>query len=77
MLVPKLATTLRNYDGRQLTHDLTAGVIVGVVAIPLAIVSGWLGFAMLGKAWTLRRQRPGSEAEGRNRDAPPGGDRAS
>src|SRR6185503_6280161 len=37
MLVPKLVTTLRGYDRRQLVRDLTAGVIVGIVAIPLAI----------------------------------------
>jgi SulP family sulfate permease len=37
MLVPKLLTTLHNYDRRQFTQDLTAGVIVGIVAIPLAI----------------------------------------
>ena len=37
MLVPKLVTTLRTYDRRQLFDDLTAGVIVGVVALPLAI----------------------------------------
>ena len=37
MLVPKLVTTLRSYDRRQLAADLTAGVIVGIVALPLAI----------------------------------------
>ncbi|HEU4643386.1 MAG TPA: sulfate permease [Gemmatimonadaceae bacterium] len=37
MLVPKLFTALRSYDRQQLVHDLTAGVIVGIVAIPLAI----------------------------------------
>ena len=37
MLVPKLVTTLRNYDRRQLTADLTAGTIVAIVALPLAI----------------------------------------
>ncbi|HEX6050004.1 MAG TPA: SulP family inorganic anion transporter, partial [Gemmatimonadaceae bacterium] len=37
MFVPKLFTTLRAYDRRQLTSDLTAGVIVGIVAFPLAI----------------------------------------
>ncbi len=37
MLVPKLFTTLRGYTRRQLVADLTAGVIVGVVALPLAI----------------------------------------
>lgn len=37
MLVPKLVTTLRTYDRAQLFRDLTAGVIVGIVAIPLAI----------------------------------------
>jgi len=34
---PKLATTLRGYSREQLMRDLTAGVIVGVVAIPLSI----------------------------------------
>ena len=37
MFVPKLFTTLREYDRRQLSADLTAGVIVGIVAFPLAI----------------------------------------
>jgi SulP family sulfate permease len=37
MLVPKLVTTLKDYDRRQFVSDITAGVIVGVVAIPLAI----------------------------------------
>jgi sulfate permease, SulP family len=37
MLVPKLLTTLKGYDRRQLTADLTAGVIVGIVALPLSI----------------------------------------
>jgi SulP family sulfate permease len=36
-LVPKLLTILPAYDRRQLVRDLTAGVIVGIVAIPLAI----------------------------------------
>jgi sulfate permease, SulP family len=36
-LVPKLFTTLRHYDRRQLVSDLTAGLIVGIVALPLAI----------------------------------------
>lgn len=37
MLVPKLVTTLKGYDGRQLRDDVVAGVIVGIVALPLAI----------------------------------------
>ena len=37
MLRPKLITTLQSYDRRQFADDLIAGVIVGVVAIPLAI----------------------------------------
>jgi SulP family sulfate permease len=37
VLVPKLATTLRDYSRAQLAADLTAGVIVGIVALPLAI----------------------------------------
>ncbi len=37
MLVPKLVTTLAGYTRRQFAADLTAGVIVGIVALPLAI----------------------------------------
>ena len=37
MLVPKLVTTLRTYTRGQFATDLTAGVIVGIVALPLAI----------------------------------------
>jgi SulP family sulfate permease len=37
MLVPKLATTLKDYNRHQLLADVTAGTIVGIVAIPLAI----------------------------------------
>ncbi len=37
MLVPKLFTTLKGYSQDQLLADLTAGVIVGIVALPLAI----------------------------------------
>jgi SulP family sulfate permease len=37
VLVPKLITTLKTYDREQFLGDLTAGVIVGVVALPLAI----------------------------------------
>ncbi|HEU6453362.1 MAG TPA: SulP family inorganic anion transporter [Gemmatimonadaceae bacterium] len=37
MFVPKLVTTLKGYDRSQFIHDLTAGVIVGIVALPLAI----------------------------------------
>jgi sulfate permease, SulP family len=40
MLVPKLVTTLRGYNGRQLTADVAAGIVVGVVALPLAIAFG-------------------------------------
>jgi SulP family sulfate permease len=35
--LPKTFTTLRDYTGAQLVTDLQAGVIVGVVAIPLAL----------------------------------------
>ncbi|MEO7985153.1 MAG: SulP family inorganic anion transporter [Gemmatimonadales bacterium] len=37
MLVPKLVTTLRTYNREQFTADLSAGIVVGVVALPLAI----------------------------------------
>ena len=37
MLIPKLVTTLQDYNREQLTRDVIAGVIVGIVALPLAI----------------------------------------
>jgi len=37
MLVPKLFTTLKDYSRAQFIADATAGVIVGIVALPLAI----------------------------------------
>jgi len=37
VLIPKLFTTLQSYSRQQFVADLTAGVIVGVVALPLAI----------------------------------------
>src|SRR5258705_128246 len=37
MFVPELVSTLRGYTRRQLLADLQAGVIVGIVALPLAI----------------------------------------
>ncbi len=37
MFTPELFTTLKSYSRRQLGKDLMAGIIVGVVALPLAI----------------------------------------
>jgi len=37
VLVPKLVTTLKGYSRAQFAADLTSGVIVGIVALPLAI----------------------------------------
>lgn len=37
LLIPKLVTTLKGYDRRQFGADLAAGVVVGVVALPLSI----------------------------------------
>ena len=42
---PKLFSTLRHYDRRQFTTDLLAGIIVGIVALPLAIAFG-IGFIL-------------------------------
>ena len=36
-LVPKLVTSLQTYERAQFSKDLTAGIIVGIVALPLAI----------------------------------------
>ena len=43
---PKLFSTLRHYDRRQFTTDLLAGIIVGIVALPLAIAFGIASGAM-------------------------------
>ena len=40
VFAPKLFQTLRNYSGAQFGQDALAGVIVGIVAIPLAIAFG-------------------------------------
>jgi SulP family sulfate permease len=40
LLKPKLFTTLKNYNKQQFISDATAGVIVGIVALPLAIAFG-------------------------------------
>ena len=40
VLKPKLFTTLKNYNKEQFFADATAGVIVGIVALPLAIAFG-------------------------------------
>ncbi len=37
MLLPKIVTTLKDYDRSQFAKDVAAGVIVGIVALPLAI----------------------------------------
>jgi SulP family sulfate permease len=37
VLIPKLFTTLQGYTRAQLARDLTAGVTVGIVALPLAL----------------------------------------
>jgi SulP family sulfate permease len=39
-LKPKLFTTLKNYNKQQFISDATAGIIVGIVALPLAIAFG-------------------------------------
>jgi len=40
LLKPKLFTTLKDYTRQQFYADATAGVIVGIVALPLAIAFG-------------------------------------
>jgi SulP family sulfate permease len=37
MLKPKILTTLRGYDRKTFLSDISAGVIVGIVALPLSI----------------------------------------
>ena len=37
---PKLFSTLKNYSRKKFTTDLLAGIIVGIVALPLAIAFG-------------------------------------
>ena len=47
MLVPKIVTALKDYNREKFLGDLVAGIIVGVVALPLtiafAIASGEAG----------------------------------
>ncbi len=40
MYKPKLISCLKNYDKKTFTADLMAGIIVGIVALPLAIAFG-------------------------------------
>ena len=40
VFAPKLAQTMRHYSGAQFGQDALAGIIVGIVAIPLAIAFG-------------------------------------
>jgi len=40
MFRPKLFDALKSYDKKQFTRDLLAGLIVGIVALPLAIAFG-------------------------------------
>jgi len=40
VILPKLFTTLQGYTRRQFGQDVAAGVVVGIVAIPLAIAFG-------------------------------------
>jgi sulfate permease, SulP family len=40
MFKPKIFVTLKNYNRQQFTRDLMAGIIVGLVAFPLAIAFG-------------------------------------
>jgi len=40
MFRPKLFDTLKNYDRKQFANDVLAGIIVGIVALPLAIAFG-------------------------------------
>src|ERR671910_2136311 len=37
MFKPKIIGTLKNYTSQQFTKDLVAGIVVGIVALPLAI----------------------------------------
>lgn len=37
MYKPKILSALKNYSGKQFSADLVAGIIVGIVALPLAI----------------------------------------
>jgi sulfate permease, SulP family len=38
LLIPKLFTTLETYDRKQFSRDVIAGIVVAIVALPLAIV---------------------------------------
>jgi SulP family sulfate permease len=40
MLIPKIVTSITTYDRGQFSRDIFAGVVVGIVALPLAIAFG-------------------------------------
>ena len=40
MFKPELVKSLKGYDGKKFLTDLSAGIIVGIVALPLAIAFG-------------------------------------
>ncbi|HED30553.1 MAG TPA: sodium-independent anion transporter, partial [Prosthecochloris aestuarii] len=40
MFIPKLFVTLRELDRQRLTKDIISGILVGIVALPLAIAFG-------------------------------------
>ena len=40
MLIPKIVTSIKTYDRGQFSRDIFAGVVVGIVALPLAIAFG-------------------------------------
>lgn len=53
MFVPKLFTCLQDYDRSQFLRDLVAGVIVGIVALPLAIAFAIASGVLPGRGlWT-------------------------
>ena len=37
MFKPEILNTLKKYSSKTFLNDLTAGIIVGIVALPLAI----------------------------------------
>lgn len=37
---PKLLSTLKNYNAARFKDDLIAGIVVGIVALPLAVAFG-------------------------------------
>jgi len=68
MLIPKLATTLKDYTRRQFVSDLTTGLIVGVANVVTPVLGGMPATGAIAR--TATNVRAGGRARDRYRTRP-------